>query len=201
MRLGIALFVLASVAYPLVDPRLLLVIRFLQGLGAAALSAVSLALVGTYAVAHRGRAYGVYNAIKGASYVISPLIGGAIVWQSSFAGIFLATAGVGTLAFALSLLLPKPASTPGDVFDDDDLSFTGLLAVFRQPTLWPWYIVTVVNMFFVGIPFGFLPVRVHALGYDALGAGLLLSTVTASYLLVQPVAGILGQRASSCSRG
>ncbi len=194
MRFGIAVFVLASVAYPLVDPRLLLVIRFLQGLGAAALSAVSLALVGTYAVTHRGRAYGVYNVIKGTGYIISPLIGGAIVWQSSFAGIFLAAAGVGALAFALSLFLPKPASTPREVFDDDDLSFAGLFAVFRQPTLWPWYIVTVVNMFFVGILFGFLPVRVHALGYDPLLAGLLLSTVTASYLLVQPVAGILADR-------
>ncbi len=196
MRVGIAVFVVASLAYLLVDPRLLLVIRFLQGAGAAALSAVSLALVGTYAVAHRGRAYGIYNAIKGAGYVISPIIGGAIVWKSNFAGIFLAAAGVGGLAFALSLLLPKPASTPREVLDDDDddLSFTGLLAVFRQPILWPWYLVTVVNMFFVGILFGFLPVRVHALGYDPLIAGMLLSVVTASYLVVQPIAGVLADR-------
>jgi MFS family permease len=53
---GLAVFIIASLAYRWVDPRLLLLIRFLQGVGAAALSAVSLALVGAYAVERRGRA-------------------------------------------------------------------------------------------------------------------------------------------------
>jgi MFS family permease len=65
MLAGIALFTLASAAYPWIDPRLLLVVRFVQGAGAAALSAVSLALVGAYYTEGRGRAYGLYNAIKG----------------------------------------------------------------------------------------------------------------------------------------
>src|SRR5512136_2586020 len=56
MLAGIALFVIASLAYLWVDPRLLLLFRFLQGVGAAALSAVSLALVGVYASEQRGRA-------------------------------------------------------------------------------------------------------------------------------------------------
>jgi MFS family permease len=54
--------------------------------------------------------------------------------------------------------------------------------------------VTVVNMFFVSILFGFLPVRVHALGYDPLTTGLFLTTATTSYLLVQPLAGALADR-------
>ena len=56
MLIGIALFVVASIAYVWINPRLLLLIRFLQGIGAAALSAVSLALVGEYAAERRGRA-------------------------------------------------------------------------------------------------------------------------------------------------
>ena len=198
MLAGIGLFVAASLAYLWIDPRLLLMIRFLQGVGAAALSAVSLALVGTYAIERRGRAYGVYNAIKGAGYVVSPIVGGAIVWRSGFATIFPAAAAVGGVAFGLSLLLPKAEGEERKAFDDDDdeLSLAGIVAVFRQPTLWPWYVVTVVNMFFVGILFGFLPVRVHALGYDPLISGLLLSAVTASYLLIQPVAGALADRIS-----
>src|SRR5512141_2385647 len=75
MLAGIILFIVASLAYLWVDPRLLLLIRFLQGVGAAALSAVSLALVSAYAVEKRGRAYGIYNGIKGAGYVVSPIIG------------------------------------------------------------------------------------------------------------------------------
>jgi len=196
MLVGIALFILASLAYLVIDPRLLLLVRFMQGVGAAALSAVSLALVGAYTVAQRGRSYGIYNAIKGAGYVVSPIIGGALVWKSDFSAIFLASAAVGGLAFLLSLLLPKPALEVSGAFEDDDeeFSISGILEVFRQPALLPWYIVTVVNMFFVGILFGFLPVRVHALGYTPLVSGLLLSTVTASYLLVQPFAGALADR-------
>src|SRR3990172_8743061 len=120
MLAGIALFTLASLVYPWVDPRLLLLVRFVQGVGAAALSAVSLALVGAYYAERRGRAYGIYNAIKGAGYVVSPVLGGAIVLQSDFAMIFVAAAAVGVVAFLLSLLLPKPQTAPYAAFDDDD---------------------------------------------------------------------------------
>src|SRR5512138_305427 len=198
MLAGIALFIVASLAYYWVNPKLLLLIRFLQGLGAAALSSVSLAMVGAYAVSQRGRAYGIYNAIKGAGYVLSPIIGGALVIQSGFATIFLAAAAIGAAAFGLSLFLPKPETEVKEAFagDDDDFSIQGFLAVFREPSLWPWYVITVVNMFFVGILFGFLPVRVHALGYPPLMSGVLLSAVAASYLLIQPVAGALADRVS-----
>ena len=88
MLAGIAVFTLASLLYLVLPAQFLLIVRFLQGLGAAALSAVSLALVGAYFTVDRGRAYGVYNAIKGAGYVVSPIVGGAIVLRSGFATIF-----------------------------------------------------------------------------------------------------------------
>ncbi len=192
MLAGIALFTLASLLYLVVPPQLLIAIRFLQGLGAAALSAVSLALVGTYFTRDRGRAYGIYNAIKGAGYVVSPIVGGAIVLQADFAAIFPATAAVGGLAFVLSAALPQPAKEPEGVFDDDeDLSWSSFVAVFREPVLLPWYLVIVANMFLVGILFGFLPVRIHELRLDAVTSGFFLSLVAASYLTIQPVAGAL----------
>jgi len=197
MLAGIALFVLASLSYPFMDPRLLVVVRFVQGMGAAALSAVSLALVAVYAAEWRGRAYGIYNASKGAGYVLSPIIGAAIVWKANFAAVFLAAAAVGSVAFVLSLLLPRPPCEPRDALansESDDLSLRGLLDVFREPVLRPWYVVTVVNMFFVGILFGFLPVRIYALGYPPMINGLLLSTAAASYLLIQPAAGMVADR-------
>jgi MFS family permease len=60
-----------------------------------------------------------------------------------------------------------------------------------------WYAVIVINMFFVGILFGFLPVRVHALGYAPAASGALLAVVALSYLLIQPVAGIAAERAGT----
>jgi MFS family permease len=192
MLIGIAIFIVASLAYLVVDPRLLIVVRFFQGVGAAALSAVSLALIGVYYSEKRGRAYGIYNAIKGAGYVVSPLVGSAILLNSHFATIFVAAALVGVLAFVLSLALPTPDPQAGALDDDDDaFSLAAFIAPFKEPRLFPWYAVTVVNMFFVGILFGFLPVRIYAGGYPLAVTGILLSAVAASYLLIQPLAGYL----------
>lgn len=195
MLAGIVLFTIASILYPFINPQLLIVVRFLQGVGAAALSAVSLALIGIYFKENRGKAYGIYNAIKGAGYVVSPVIGGAIVAQKDFSGIFYATAGIGVVAFLISVFLPDPR-TQGKVNldDDDDFSLRKILGVFRQRDLLPWYLIIVVNMFFVGILFGFLPVYIASLGYSPLNSGLLISVVAVSYLLVQPLAGMLADK-------
>jgi len=192
MLIGLALFSIASLGFFAVNPRLLLLIRFLQGLGAAALSIVSAALVAAYFPTSRGQAFGVYNAIKGAGYVISPVIGGAIVWASNFGMIFLACFAAGALGFLLSLFLPDPSTVKLE--DDDDLSFAQFTAAFRNRDLLPWYLIIVVNMFLVGILFGFLPVYVNSLGYDQLRNGFIVGACTLSYLLVPPIAGRLADR-------
>ncbi|WP_162944838.1 MFS transporter [Flavisolibacter nicotianae] len=196
MLAGIILFILASLLYPFIPPKLLIVVRFLQGLGAAALSAVSLAMVGNFYKENKGKAFGIYNAIKGAGYVVSPIIGGAIVLKSNFSGIFYASAGIGVLALLLSLTLPNDKVKGCETFDDDDDDFSlkTLFGVFGNKTLMPWFLIIVINMFFVGILFGFLPVRIHDLGYNPVQTGLLVSITTVSYLLIQPLAGWLADK-------
>ncbi len=195
LYLGIIIFILASLLYQFVPPKLLIVVRFLQGLGGAALSAVSLAMVGTLYKDNKGKAFGIYNAIKGLGYVVSPIIGGAIVMKSNFAGIFYACAGIGFIALLLAFTLPPDKQKSSAAFDDDDdFSLKSLFVVFRNKTLAPWFLIIVINMFFVGILFGFLPVRIHELGYNPFNTGLLLSVTTVSYLLVQPVAGWLADK-------
>jgi MFS family permease len=196
MLLGIAFFIAASLLYLLVPPGLLIVGRFLQGVGAAALSAVSVALVGTYYVQDRGKAFGVYNAIKGAGYVLSPIVGGLVIMHASFGAIFVACAVVGGLAFGAALTLPD-ADSRTDLDDDDDLSWRALFSAVRDPTLRRWYGIIVVNMFLVGILFGFLPVRIHALHYPPTVTAALLSLTALSYLLVQPFAGGRADRADA----
>jgi MFS transporter, ACDE family, multidrug resistance protein len=196
LYLGIIIFILASLLYPFVPPKLLIVVRFLQGLGGAALSAVSLAMVGILYKNNKGKAFGIYNAVKGLGYVVSPVVGGAIVMKSSFAGIFYACAGIGVIALLLALTLPADEQKVTGAFDDDDDDFSlkSLFAVFKNKTLMPWFLIIVINMFFVGILFGFLPVRIHQLGYNPFNTGLLLSVTTISYLLIQPVAGWLADK-------
>lgn len=197
LYLGIIIFTLASLLYPFVPPKLLIVVRFLQGLGGASLSAVSLAMVGILYKENKGKAFGIYNAIKGLGYVVSPVIGGAIVMKSSFAGIFYACAGIGVIALLLAFTLPADKQKESSAFDDDDdFSLKSLWAVFKNKLLMPWFLIIVINMFFVGILFGFLPVRIHALGYNPFQTGLLLSATTISYLLVQPFAGWLADKFS-----
>jgi len=192
---GIIIFILASLLYLVVSPKLLIIVRFLQGVGAAALSGVSLALVAEYYRENRGKAYGIYNAIKGTGYVLSPLVGGYIVLKSSFSGIFIAAAGVGILALLLAFFLPKPAGDKeAELNDNDDFSIKAFVTVFKEPKLLPWYLVIVVNMFFVGILFGFLPVRVSNLGYTPFHTGVVISVVALSYLLIQPIAGIIADK-------
>ena len=191
---GLTVFTLASLAYLVVDPRLLILIRLLQGLGAAAFSVVSLALVAAYYPEKRGRALGIYNALKGAGYVTAPVVGGFVVARWEFGGIFAVSAGIGLTAMLLSLALREPSAHPRLEDNDEPFKLREFLAPFSDRALLPWYAIIVVNMFFVGILFGFVPVYLYRAGYDPFDAGLILSSGTLAYLLVQPPAGWLADR-------
>lgn len=194
MLLGILVFIVSSLAYIWSKPQLLLLIRFLQGVGAAALSSVSLALVGIYYKETRGRAFGIYNTIKGAGYVVSPLVGGALILRKNFGYLFIASAAVGVVAFLASLFLPDVKEKTRPFKEEEELSLKSVLSVLRTPILWRWYLVIVVNMFFVSILFGFVPVYLYSLGYKPEMAGVILSVLALSYLLVQPLAGWLADK-------
>ena len=192
---GITLFILGSLLFLVVPPNLLLIVRFVQGLGAAALSTVSITLVATYFVERRGLAFGIYNAIKGAGYVVAPAIGGLIVSSHDFSVIFIVSAAVGGLALLLALLLPRDRSHE-ELDDDDDLSLREFFLIFKHPKLVPIYAVIVINMFMVSILFGFLPVYLYGIGKTPLQSGLITGSATAGYLLVQPLDGYLADKVS-----
>lgn len=188
---GLGVFSLASFVFVLVDPRWLIAIRLAQGVGAAAFSVISIALVAAYFPTRRGEAIGTYNALKGAGYVIAPVAGGFIVAASSFAMIFIATGIIGVIVLAASLLLKEPERPAKLDDDDDDFSFKGFLAPFTSRDLAPWYGVIIANMFAIGILFGFVPVQLNALGYTPFQAGLIIGACTLAYLAIQPVSGRL----------
>ena len=193
---GLGIFIAGSLLFLFINPKLLLLVRFIQGVGAAALSTVSISLVAKYFAARRGRAFGIYNAIKGAGYVIAPALGGFLVHGYGFSMIFIVSAAVGGAALLSSLFLPSDRSAKAvDLADDDDeLSLRDFFAIFKEPRLLPIYAVIVINMFLVGILFGFLPVYLHGLGYTPLQSGWVVSVGTLSYLLVQPLAGYLADK-------
>lgn len=191
---GLGIFILGSLLFLAINPKLLLLVRFVQGLGAAALSTVSITLVAHFFSEGRGKAFGIYNAIKGAGYVIAPPIGGFLTHSFGFSMIFIVSAAVGAFALVLSLLLPGDRERGKELKDDDDLTLAQFFLIFKEPRLLPVYAVIVINMFLVGILFGFLPVYLHALRYTPFQSGAVVSVATCAYLLIQPFAGHLADR-------
>ncbi|MDE2428221.1 MAG: MFS transporter [Burkholderiales bacterium] len=194
---GIIVFITGSLLFLIIDPKFLLLVRFIQGLGAAALSTVSITLVAKYFATNRGTAFGIYNAVKGAGYVIAPALGGFLVQGYGFSMIFIVSAVVGVIALLLSLFLPQDRSKSDALDDDDDdMSLKEFFLIFKEPRLLPVYAVIVINMFMVGILFGFLPVYLYSIGYTPLQSGIVVSAGTVSYLLVQPLAGYFADKVS-----
>lgn len=195
LLVGLVIFILGSLLFLVISPRLLLLVRFIQGLGAAALSTVSITLVAKYFSEGRGKAFGIYNAVKGAGYVTAPALGGFLAHGYGFSMIFVVSAAVGVLALLLSLFLPGERSEGEELDDDDDdISLKQFFLIFKEPRLLPVYAVIVINMFMVGILFGFLPVYLYSIGYTPLQSGTIVSVATLSYLLVQPLAGYLADK-------
>jgi MFS transporter, ACDE family, multidrug resistance protein len=194
LLVGLSIFVAGSLLFLIIDPKLLLLVRFVQGLGAAALSTVSIALVAKYFAHGRGRAFGIYNAIKGAGYVIAPALGGFLIHAYSFGMIFIVSASVGAFALLLSLLLPRDQNKSESLEDDDEITLRQFFLIFKEARLLPVYAVIVINMFLVGILFGFLPVYLYGIGYTPLESGSVVSVATFSYLFVQPLAGHVGDK-------
>jgi Arabinose efflux permease len=194
LLVGLSIFVAGSLLFLIIDPKLLLLVRFVQGLGAAALSTVSIALVAKYFTTGRGRAFGIYNAIKGAGYVIAPVLGGFLIHAYGFGMIFIVSAGVGAFVLLLSLLLPRDQNRNESLEDDDEITLRQFFLIFKESRLLPVYAVIVINMFLVGILFGFLPVYLYGIGYTPFESGSVVSVATLSYLFVQPLAGHVGDK-------
>jgi MFS family permease len=195
LLVGLGVFIFGSFLFLVVSPHLLVVVRFVQGLGAAALSTVSISLVAKHFAQGRGQAFGIYNAIKGAGYVISPALGGYIVQVANFAMIFVVSGVIGVIAMLLSLFLPRDRARGAGLEEDaEEITLAQFFSIFKERRLLPVYAVIFINMFLVSILFGFLPFYLHSIGYTAVQSGGLLSVATVSYLLVQPLAGHLADR-------
>jgi EmrB/QacA subfamily drug resistance transporter len=102
---GLAIFSVASLLCGLApDPTFLNVARALQGVGGAAMFAVSLALVAQEFAAgrERGMAMGLYGATIGVAVAIGPLVGGALTDSLGWESIFYLNVPAGIAALAVT---------------------------------------------------------------------------------------------------
>src|SRR5256885_1072157 len=167
---GLGIFAVASLAAGLApDATFLNISRAVQGIGAAAMFSVSLALVAQEFPAGRERAMamGVYGATIGVAVAVGPLVGGAITdglgWRA-FTGVQLAAFAVSASLFALFLYLT--------LYLQNYLGYSPLQAGLR-------YLPITLAPFFVAPLAVALLARVNArvvmaIGLGGTGAGLLL---------------------------
>ena len=112
---GLVIFALASLAAGLApDATTLNISRAIEGVGGAAMFAVSLALVAQEFPAgrERGTAMGIYGATIGISVAIGPLLGGAITDALGWRWVFFINVPVGIAALAVSYLKVRESRNP-----------------------------------------------------------------------------------------
>ncbi|MFI6509224.1 MFS transporter [Streptosporangium sp. NPDC050855] len=111
---GLGLFALASLACGLA-PNIgtLIAARGLQGLGAAAMFATTMALLNTtYRGRDRGVAFGVWGAVNGAAAAAGPIAGGLLTQHFGWRSIFLVNLPISAVAIVLTLAVFQESRNP-----------------------------------------------------------------------------------------
>jgi len=113
-QIGLVIFTLGSLLCGVAqDPLMLIVSRSGQGVGGAIMFATSLALLGhSFRGKDRGVAFGVWGAITGVAVAVGPVLGGVIVTDWSWRGIFLVNVPIGVIAVALTAWQVEESKSP-----------------------------------------------------------------------------------------
>jgi EmrB/QacA subfamily drug resistance transporter len=112
--IGLVLFAAASLACGLApNVSLLIAARGVQGVGAAAMFATTMALISnTYTGRDRGMAFGIWGAVNGAASAVGPIIGGLLTANFGWRWIFLVNLPVSVVAVALTLRVVTESRDP-----------------------------------------------------------------------------------------
>jgi EmrB/QacA subfamily drug resistance transporter len=112
---GMAVFTIASAAAAAAtDITMLNIIRAVQGLGAAAMFATSMALLAHEfpQAQERAKALAVYGATIGASFAVGPLVGGALTSGFGWRSIFIINIPIGIAALAITRKYVRESRDP-----------------------------------------------------------------------------------------
>jgi EmrB/QacA subfamily drug resistance transporter len=169
---GLGIFTVASAAAALApSTEALIAARAVQGLGAAAITPLSLTLLSdAFAAEKRGLALGIWSGVSGLGVALGPVVGGAVVEGFSWQWIFWLNVPIGIVLVPVALALLAESRGPNSTLDIPGvaLASSGLL----------------------GVVFGI--VRAQALGWTSttvlvsIGAGLVLLTAFVAWELRSP---------------
>src|ERR1700682_441937 len=114
---GVVFFTIASIGCGIAtSPRMLILGRALQGLGAAFLVPGSLAIISaTFDDAERGRAIGTWSGFSAITTALGPVIGGWLIEHVSWRAAFFLNVPLAAIVLVLSLRFIKETSDPSRV--------------------------------------------------------------------------------------
>jgi EmrB/QacA subfamily drug resistance transporter len=112
--IGLVIFAASSLACGLApNAAVLIAARGVQGVGAAAMFATTMALIShSYSGRDRGVAFGAWGAVNGAAAAAGPIIGGLLTAHFGWRWIFLVNLPVSVVAVALTLAVVSESSDP-----------------------------------------------------------------------------------------
>jgi EmrB/QacA subfamily drug resistance transporter len=112
--IGLVVFALSSLACGLApNVGMLIAARGVQGLGAAAMFATTMALISSsYSGRERGVAFGVWGAVNGAAAAAGPIVGGLLTTHFGWRWIFLVNLPVSVVAVALTRVVVRESRDP-----------------------------------------------------------------------------------------
>jgi EmrB/QacA subfamily drug resistance transporter len=123
---GLVLFAVSSLACGLApNVGVLIAARGVQGIGAAAMFATTMALISnTYSGRERGMAFGIWGAVNGAASAVGPIIGGLLTANFGWRWIFLVNLPISVVAVALTLRVVTESRDP----DPKRIDLPGMLS-------------------------------------------------------------------------
>lgn len=194
MLIGLGVQAVLAVAYlPITDPILFVVLRFVEGIGAAALLPPARALiVDTVPAEQQGEAYGIFGAFFNAGFLLGPGIGGFLATTGY------ATAFIGAVLFRIVaiiiVLVMIHGTTQSSTRTNVQRSTISYRALFTLPLI-ATYILAFGDYLYLGFDLTLMPLWMH----DHLGAS--VAIIGIAYVMwaipntiLSPIGGRLADR-------
>lgn len=195
---GTAIFAFIPFLYLLIEtPGQLLIIRLVHGFGTAIYGPVLAALVADMFKQRRAEYMGWYRAVRTASYLLGPLLGGVVLFFADFRLAWVSVGALGLLALLPALALPR--DTQAAVKAQRQPISWALLSrhlsqAFRNPVLLALGIVEAALYLGLRANKAFLPLYAVKVGMNPAQIGAIFSVQVAATMLAQPAGGYLSDR-------
>ena len=195
---GTAIFALVPFLYLLVEtPTQLLFLRLFHGFGTAIYGPVMAAMVADMFEQRRAQYMGWYRAVRTASYLLGPLLGGLVLFLGDFRLAWVSVGILGLLSFLPALGLPKDGKHNGRAQRQrTSLPAFGrhLSQAFRNPLLRALGMVQAALYLGLRANKAFLPIYAVDVGMNPAQIGVIFSIQVAATMVMQPAGGYLSDR-------